>query len=170
MAKKKNLSSRMRSLHRDLGYFLTGIMAMYAISGTVLIFRNTDFLKNEEVKEKTIAPNLSAEEVGKEIKVRNLKGDLNGNVLTFKEGKYNVSTGELTYTTKELPLILDKMTHLHKATTNDPLFYFNIFFGFSLLFFVVSAFWMYTPKMPIFKKGVYFALAGAGLLLVLLLV
>jgi hypothetical protein len=35
----------MRELHRYLGFFLVGIMSVYAISGVVLIFRDTDFLK-----------------------------------------------------------------------------------------------------------------------------
>lgn len=33
----------MRVYHRYLGFFLAGIMAVYAISGVVLIFRDTDF-------------------------------------------------------------------------------------------------------------------------------
>src|SRR5688572_32170720 len=48
---------------------------------------------------------------------------------------------------------LDKMTHLHKASTDDPLYWLNVFFGVSLLFFVLSAFWMYLPKTKVFKAG-----------------
>ena len=33
----------MRILHRYLGFFLAGIMAVYALSCTVMIFRDTDF-------------------------------------------------------------------------------------------------------------------------------
>jgi hypothetical protein len=167
---KKNINSRMRSLHRDLGYFLVGIMAMYAISGIVLIFRDTDFLKNETVIEEVIDPNLNAEDLGKKIRQKNLKADLKGQELVFEGGSYNTETGFVRYSKKELPLILDKMTHLHKADTKSPVFFLNIFFGLSLLFFVISAFWMYTPKMPIFKKGMYFALAGAVLTVILLFV
>jgi hypothetical protein len=70
----------------------------------------------------------------------------------------------------ELPYVLDKMTHLHKASTEDPLYYLNIFFGFSLLFFVVSAFWMYMPNTSVFKRGLIFTAAGIILTLVLLFV
>jgi hypothetical protein len=42
----------MRIYHRCLGYFLAGIMAMYAISGITLIFRETNFLKQEKQIEK----------------------------------------------------------------------------------------------------------------------
>jgi hypothetical protein len=60
------------------------------------------------------------------------------------------------------------MTKMHKATTKDPLYYLNIFFGFSLLFFVVSSFWMFMPKTSIFRKGLYFTLAGLVLTLIML--
>lgn len=167
---KSNINSKMRSLHRDLGFFLVGIMAVYAVSGIALIFRNTDYLKKVEVIESTIATNLSTEELGKEIKQKNLKADLVGNELVFEGGKYNPASGEVTYTKKELPFVLDKMTKLHKANSDSPVFFLNIFFGLSLLFFVVSAFWMYTPKMPIFRKGMYFAIAGVVMTLLLLFV
>jgi uncharacterized iron-regulated membrane protein len=49
MAIKKSLSIRMRIIHRYLGFFLSGIMAVYALSGIVLIFRDTDFLKQEKI-------------------------------------------------------------------------------------------------------------------------
>ena len=38
----------MRLLHRYIGYFMAGIMAVYAISGVLLIYRDTDFLKKEK--------------------------------------------------------------------------------------------------------------------------
>ena len=62
------------------------------------------------------------------------------------------------------------MTKLHKANTNHPLFWLNIFFGVALLFFVVSAFWMFRPQTSVFKKGLYFALGGMVLTFILLFV
>ena len=59
------MNNKMRIYHRYLGFFLSGIMAMYAISGIILIFRNTDFLKNEKVNEVTLDANLPDEEIGK---------------------------------------------------------------------------------------------------------
>lgn len=47
MTKQREFSNKMRTYHRYLGFFLAGIMAMYSISGIVLIFRDTDFLKKE---------------------------------------------------------------------------------------------------------------------------
>jgi hypothetical protein len=52
------------------------------------------------------------------------------------------------------------MQKLHKATTKSPVYWLNIFFGVSLLFFVISSFWMFLPNTTIFKKGVYFSILG----------
>ncbi len=161
----------MRILHRYLGYFLSGIMAVYALSGIVLIFRDTDFLKTDQQFEEKLAPNLSNEELGKELRYRDFNVTKEeGDIVSYKNGTYNKKTGVANYTEKDLPYVLNKLTHLHKASTDDPLYYLNIFFGCSLLFFVISAFWMYMPKTTIFKKGILFALAGIVLTLVLLFV
>jgi hypothetical protein len=161
----------MRVLHRYLGFFLAGIMAIYAISGVVMVFRNTDFLKKERSYTKVVDTNLNAEALGQAIRIKGLKPTSeDGYKINFKEGTYDKTTGEVTYTKKELPFILDSMTKMHKATTNSPLYFLNIFFGCSLLFFVVSSFWMFRPQSSIFKKGLYFTLAGIVLTLIMLFV
>lgn len=161
----------MRVYHRYLGFFLAGIMAVYAISGIVLIFRDTDFLKQERQEQKTLKPGLSADELGKAIRVKELKIEkVSGDTQFFNQGTYNRSTGEVNYTVKLLPKGIEKLTQLHKANTKQPLFYLNVFFGLSLLFFVVSSFWMFMPRTTIFKKGLYFTLAGIILTIVLLYV
>ncbi len=171
MATKKPAGYYMRIIHRYLGFFLVGIMAMYSISGIVLVFRNTDFLKKEISIEKKIETNLSPENLGEAIKIKRLKVEKQeAGIYYFKDGTYNSQTGIAKYTKKELPYVMDRMTHLHKANTNDPLYFLNIFFGFSLLFFVISSFWMFMPGSDVFKKGLYFTLAGIVLTLILLFV
>lgn len=161
----------MRILHRYLGFFLAGIMTVYAISGTVLIFRETDFLKRKTVTTEKIQPGIAPLELGQALKLKRYNYEKQqGNVIYFKGGEYNSKTGVAKMEKTELPYILEKMTHLHKATTNDPLYWLNIFFAFSLLFFVVSAFWMYLPKTSTFKRGMIFTAAGFVLVLVLLFV
>ncbi len=161
----------MRTYHRYLGFFLAGIMAMYAISGIVLIFRNTDYLKKDVQVEKELEPQLTTGDLGKALKKKNLKVDREeGALIHFETGTYNTVTGEAQYLEKRLPLILDKMAKIHKANSDHPLFFLNIFFGLSLLFFVVSAFWMFRPSTPIFKKGLYFTFGGVILTLILLFV
>lgn len=168
MARNK-FSTTMRVYHRYLGFFLAGIMGVYAVSGIVMIFRDRDFLKREEAIHRTIEPNLGTEELAKELGVRSVKiNKEEGKVLIFKDGRYDRSTGEVNYTSRELPPVLKKMTQLHKATSKQPLFFLNVFFGFSLFFFVISSFWMFMPKTSIFKKGMVFTIAGVALTLLLL--
>lgn len=161
----------MRIYHRYLGFFLAGIMAIYSISGVIMIFRETSFLKKDVHKVMTLAANLKNEEIGPAIKIKNLKTTEElGDVVKFKEGTYNRTTGVADFTVKELPYFINKMTKMHKATHKDPLYYLNIFFGVSLLFFVLSSFYMFMPGTTIFKKGMYFTLAGMVLVLVMLFV
>lgn len=168
---KKPLSSKMRIWHRYLGFFLAGVMAVYALSGIVLIFRDTDFLKQEKIMQKNPGPGLTAEALGKEIRKNNLKfSKTEGDTSFFEGGKYNTRTGAVSYEVKELPKVLTALTQLHKASTGKPLFFLNVFFGASLLFFVISAFWMFRPSTDIFRKGLCFTIAGIVLVLILLYV
>lgn len=194
----------MRVLHRYLGYFLVGIMAVYAVSGIVMIFRGTDFLQQKKTIVKMLSPNLKPEELGKALEMREFRVEKggekereeaeeereereergergenkqgfraekeDGDLIYFRGGSYNKKTGKAEYTIKRLPVILEKMTHLHKAKSSEPLFFLNVFFGLSLLFFVVSAFWMFLPKTTTFKRGLIFTLAGIILTLILLFV
>ena len=171
MAGKVTIHKRMRIWHRYLGFFLAGIMAVYALSGIVLIFRDTDFLKQEKQIEKSIASGLKAEAVGQAIRLRDLKAETETEtLLQFKQGTYNKLTGLVIYKVRSLPKGIEKLTQLHKASTKQPLFYLNVFFGISLFFFVLSSFWMFLPSTSIFKKGLYFTLAGIVLVLVLLFI
>ena len=43
----RKISNQFRTIHRYLGFFLSGIMLMYSISGITLIFRKTDTFKKE---------------------------------------------------------------------------------------------------------------------------
>jgi hypothetical protein len=170
MAKPNQLNQTMRPYHRYLGFFLAGIMAVYSISGIIMVFRNTDFLKNTIKIEKTVETNLKGDQLSPILKMKvNVEKEENG-IIFFKGGQYNAQTGELKAEKKELPFILGKMEHLHKATTNDPLFYLNLFFGLSLFFFVISSFWMFLPGTKIFKKGLYFTLGGIVLTIIMLFV
>jgi hypothetical protein len=165
------LNNKMRVYHRYLGYFLAGIMAVYSISGITMIFRDTDFLKRETQIERPLKPNLKNEELGRELRMRDLKIEKEeGDIITFRQGTYNKATGVAQYTSKELPFVIEKLTHLHKAESKNPLFFLNVFFGLSLLFFVVSSFWMFLPNTTVFKKGLYFALAGVVLTLLLIFI
>ena len=107
--------------------------------------------------------------MGKSLRIKDFKIDKEeGNQIWFSTGVYDRSTGIAKHKVKKLPYVLDKMTKLHKANSQSRFFYLNIFFGLGLLFFVISAFWMFIPKTPIFRKGLWFSIAGLILSLLLI--
>jgi len=169
MSTNVNTQGKMRVYHRYLGFFLAGIMAVYSISGITLIFRDTNFLKSEKHIERRLEPNMSKDQLGRELRMRDLKIEKEeGDIVSFRQGTYNKATGVARYSTMQLNRFVDKLQHLHKADTNSPLFFLNVFFGLSLFFFVVSAFYMFLPSTSTFKKGLYFTLAGLVLTLILI--
>ncbi|WP_415328869.1 hypothetical protein [Chryseobacterium sp. MMS23-Vi53] len=169
MDKIKDTRSFMRITHRYLGYFLAGIMAVYSLSGILLIYRDTDFLKKEKKYDKVIEKNLDEKALGKELKIKGFEFEkTEGTILKFKQGTYNAVTGEAKYSKKELPFLLDKMTKLHKSQSKDTLSPLNAFFGISLFFFVISSFWMFNPKTKAFKRGIIFTIAGLIVSIILL--
>ncbi|WP_299072737.1 hypothetical protein [uncultured Paraglaciecola sp.] len=151
-----------RKYHRWLGFFLAGMIAIYSVSGILLIFRKTDFLQFPQTEIHQLEPGLQTEALAKTLRIRNFKveSDVKG-VIMFNSGQYDKHTGEAVINTIDYPMPLAKLVNLHKATHNSPLFFLNISFGVALLFFVVSAFLMFMPKLPFFKNGVKISLAGA---------
>ena len=66
----RNLQNNMRVYHRYLGFFLAGIMAVYALSGVLMIFRNTDFLKKDYVMQQTLEAGTNPEELGAKLRIK----------------------------------------------------------------------------------------------------
>ncbi len=168
---KKKSNYYFRIFHRYLGFYLVGIMAVYAISGITLIFRKTDAFKdNVEIKAQLErALELPALEKALNIGKLEITKEEN-NMVYFDGGQYNKQNGEVIYHQMQLPYVLSKMQKLHKATTKSPVYWLNIFFGVSLLFFVISAFWMFLPETAIFKKGVVFSLLGIIMTFIILFI
>ena len=165
------MNNTFREFHRYLGFFLAGIMAVYAISGIVLTFRNTDMMRKEVAVTQQLEKGLTADNLGESLRIRGFKVDRQeGSTIYFGNGQYDASTGLAEYTEMRYPLVLERMNRLHLMHSGNPLFWLAIFFGISLLFFSVSAFFMFAPSAPVFKKGMYFAVAGFVLTLVLLMV
>lgn len=146
-------------------------MTVYALSGIVLVYRNTELFKIEKQVEKKLQPKLEVEKIGNTLSIKKFKVEkTEGDILFFAGGTYNSKTGMANYTSLELPFVLKKMTGLHKATTNSPMYWLNIFFGLSLLFFSLSSFWMFLPQTKVFKKGLYYTLGGIVLTLIILFI
>jgi len=76
----------------------------------------------------------------------------------------------LSYTQMQPPKILGALEKMHKATSSTPLYFLNVFFGISLLFFVFSAYWMFLPQTDVFKKAIYYTVAGIVLTFIMILV
>lgn len=168
MAPIKDTKSFMRIVHRYLGFFMAGIMAVYSVSGILLVYRDTDFLKKEKNYEKKFPKNLTEKELGKEIKIKGFEvNKMENGIFYFKQGIYNSATGEAKYSKKELPFVLGKMTKIHKAESKEALSPLNVLFGVSLFFFVISSFWMFNPKTKAFKRGMIYA--GIGFLMAIIL-
>ncbi|MEO9944018.1 MAG: hypothetical protein ABJH28_00365 [Paraglaciecola sp.] len=158
-----------RKYHRWLGFFLAGIMGVYAVSGILLIFRPTDILKYDQVQVKQLEPGLNSKELLLALRTKGSKVvSETDSIITLNVGEYEKSSGTATVTRKEYPIVLSKMVKLHKATNNSPLFWLNISFGLGLLFFVISAFLMFLPKLPIYKNGL--KIAGVGALVTVIVV
>jgi len=144
-------------------------MAVYAISGVMLVYRDTNFLKKENKTEIVLKPNLSEKELAKEIKMRNIEfqpGE--GDLKSFENGTYNVKTGEAKYSKMKLPFVLEKFNELHKSTSKHRYATLNTVFGLVLFFFVISSFWMFNFKSKAFRRGMIYA--GIGFVLALIMV
>lgn len=151
-----------RKYHRWLGFFLAGIMAIYATSGVLLIFRSTDFLKFPQTEVRQLESGLKVTSLRENLRLKNFRIESESSkLIIFNSGQYDKNTGETTINRIDYPKPIAKLVKLHKATSNSPLFFLNISFGIALLFFVVSAFLMFMPKLPFFKNGIKISIAGA---------
>lgn len=150
----RKMSNKVRIIHRYLGFFLAGIMFIYGLSGITLTYRGTDTFKVDKQVTKVIDKGLE--------QPPQMRGT--------RDVKYNKETGEISYIQSQSPYLLGKMEKMHKATNNSPLYYFNVFFGVCLLFFVLSAYWMFLPQTNIFKKAIYFTLGGIVLSVIMIMI
>ncbi len=167
--KTNSIHNIMRSLHRDIGYFVVGLTMIYVISGILLVFRDTSFLKVKTEITRQLQPGLDGEALGRELKMRRFKVDkIEGEMVVFQNGTYNQSTGAASYTEEALPSWLEKLNKLHKSSSKSPTAWLNVTYGILLGYLVISAFWMYKPKAKLFKRGAW--LSAAGLIFAVIMV
>lgn len=167
--KSKSIYRWMRILHRDIGFFVIGLTVIYCISGIMLTYRDTDFLKSKTQIEKTIDSGLKENQLGmvlhlKEMQV--LRED--EKEILFSSGSYNKETGAVSYLSKEIPLVLRTFNNLHKVSSNDSRCWFTSLYAVLLLFLAISSFWMYKPGNKYFKRGIITAISGAFVSLLLI--
>jgi len=168
---KTSVTRLMRSLHRDIGYLMVGIIVIYSLSGTLLIHRGTNFMKHSVKTERTIAPGLPIEQVVMELRMRDAQGaKTEGDVITFPNGaSYNSATGVATTVMSDLIFPFNKLTGLHKSGGNSAGKILTTTGGIMLFFMAISSFWMYRRENKNFKRGIILACIGIFLALALLL-
>ena len=120
---KKNSNYYFRIFHRYLGFYLVGIMSVYAISGITLIYRKTDNFKKEVEIKTQLKKGLKLPAIEKALKIGKLGiTKAENNMVYFDKGQYNKQNGEAIYHKMQLPYVLSKMQNLHKATTKSPVY------------------------------------------------
>ncbi len=168
--KKKTFRQLMRSLHRDIGFLMIGITLIYALSGIVLVYRDTNFLKRERQIEKQLDPNLETDQLGQALRMRMFKVEkTEGDIVYFGNGTYNKSTGLAKYSVTSLPAFLNKINGLHKTTSRGKTHWFTTVFGVLLIFLAISSFWMFKAGSKSFKRGLLFSAIGLLAAVIMLL-
>lgn len=161
----------MRIIHRYMGFFLIGIISVYAMSGIILTYRNTTLFKVEKHLQTQLKPNINPKDLGTKLKIRNFKVDkIDGDIVFFNNGTYNSSTGLAAYKQMKYPVVIDKMTKLHKTPSGTPIYLLTTLLGISLLFLAISSLWMFKTKTKIFKQGIIIFAIGVVLTFVLILI
>lgn len=167
---RKNFRWYMRFLHNKIGFFIVGLVIIYGLSGLLQTYRDTDLLKHDVLNETKLSPHLSAEQLGQKLRMRDFKvTKAEGDLLYFKNGSYNLETGEASYTSREWYAWIMPFTELHKTSSNGATHYFTTLFGIALLFMAVSAFWMFKPGTKLFSSGVYLTIGGIIAAVILLM-
>jgi hypothetical protein len=168
---KKSIGHYMRSLHRDIGFFIIGLIVIYGISGIALIYRDTNFFKYETLVETKLSPNMEASELEKALRLKDFKVlKEESEIVYFSNGTYNKTTGVAAYSAKVLPSWLNTFNKLHKSSSKNEAHWVATIFGILLLFLAISSFWMFKPGTRFFRRGIYIAGAGIVAAIILLLI
>lgn len=166
--KNKGIYCFMRTCHRVVGYFAIGITLVYALSGIVLNYRNTNFMKVDKQVVKTIAVALTPEELGTALELRGFKVlEISGDIVNFNTGSYNSVTGEVNYVITDYVFPFNKFSRLHKSVSSNGIHIFGVIYGIVLLFLAVSSYWMYKPGTKHHKE--FFLYGGIGIAAAILL-
>ncbi|MDO5523937.1 MAG: hypothetical protein Q4G48_07835 [Bacteroidia bacterium] len=142
--KKTNIYNVMRVLHRDIGFLTIGLTIVYALSGVLLIYRNTDFMKVSKTEEMQLETGLKGGNLGPQLRIRSFNVEREeGSNIFFKEGVYNAETGIATVTRKVYIPPFDKLVNLHKVTGVSNVSVIALIYGFMLTFLAVSSLFMF---------------------------
>lgn len=154
--------------HRDVGAFLVGLLMFFSLSGVVLVFRDTSFLKSTTQISKTLKPGISPKKLGKKLKIKKFKVEkVQGDVVFFRQGTYNKKTGKAEYRLSKLIFPFDRLTSLHKASTKHKTYIIIVIFGLLTFLMALSSLWMLKRGHRFYKRNLM--ITGAGMLFALIL-
>lgn len=171
MKLNKPVNYYMRSLHRDIGFFVIGLTIIYCISGIMLIYRDTGFLKQVRLIERQLPLNTNEHKLGRILHIRDFKVLKQDNeIVYFQNGTYNKTTGIAKYSAETLPIILEKFNKLHKLPSKKITHLFSLIYCILLLFLAVSSLFIYKPKTRLFHRGINITIAGFICAIILLFI
>jgi len=151
----------MRKLHRDIGFLMIGFIIVYSVSGIVLTYRTTNFMKHDVVVERTLSPGLDPAALAAALRLRDIQvNETRGDTIFFNNGSYNVSTGTAMITVKDVVSPVNKFISIHKSATNSPKHLVNIVVGIMLLFLAFSSFWMFKRGSKMFRRIIILSVIG----------
>jgi hypothetical protein len=171
VAARPNASAvqRIRVLHRNIGYFTAGLTILFALSGIVQTYRDTDLFQHEVQVERQIEPGLAPEALGPALRLREAKVlREEGNVVYFQGGWYDRGTGRAVRTESRFIFPLDRFSALHKAPSKSAVHWLTNLYAVLLLFMAVSSFWMFPGGSAQRRKGLLVAALGIAFAVALL--
>lgn len=175
-------AQKIRSLHRDLGYFYIGLIISFAFSGILMNHREMWHPEKYTVQTKAISINIPkdieitekyAEELGEKLgiddKIRRHKVKDDELKISFEKNdvEIDLKTGKGEIVTFMKTPIISQTMKLHKNTSNWWIYYSDIF-GLSLITIAITGAIMIPAGKFTFKKRGW-KLAVAGLLVPLLI-
>lgn len=169
----KSITHWLRIIHRDLGYFVTGICLIYAISGILLNHMNEkDPAYRTEEQSLQIQEKLSQQELmnywqaQKNLpvvkKIMTLDENHSRLLLEGGVGVYNHATGWLDYEVYQKRPFIWWMNRFHynKVQGWSPIA--DIFAG-SLIFLAISGLFMVKGKNSLKGRGKWYLMAGLAI-------
>lgn len=168
---RRSVGRCMRALHRDVGFFVVGLVVVYALSGMVLVYRDVGFMTFDAQVETNLDPGVAPADLGRLLRMKDFKVlKTEGDMVYFQGGSYNTLTGDAVYSTKKMPAFLQRCVDLHKTVSGRPTHWCAMLFAGLMCFLAISSFWMYNPGTGAFRRGVCITLAGVVATAVVILV
>lgn len=170
---KKTLIKLTRALHRDIGYFLTGITIVYAMSGIFLTHKDLFPSVATEKSSFDLPPALHGAELTLNLQEK-LNGDTIINIIEKDKsiifyiangkGSYYAGSGLVTYETYKTRPFIRFLNQLHINTKKNWIPIADIF-AVMLVFLALSGLVIVPGKKGFLKRGIWFMSAGFSVVL-----